>query len=104
MNPLDGKAAIGISIPQLCIKQGFRLSDNMTAFYIELVAILWALGWLEGQTPGRNVLCSDSTAALMAIKSRKSEARPDLIIEVLIALNWVIKEGNTVGFMWVPAQ
>lgn len=80
------------------------MPDNMSAFSTELVAILLALGWLEGQRPGRNVLYSDSTAALMAIKSRKSEARPDLIIEVLIALNFVIKEGNTVGFMWVPAQ
>ncbi len=57
-----------------------------------------------GQGPGRNVLCSDSTAALMAIKGWKSEARPDLIVEILIALNRVIKVGNIVGFMWVPAH
>ncbi len=45
MNPLEGKAAIGISITQLCIKQGFRLPDNMSVFSKELVAILWAPGW-----------------------------------------------------------
>ncbi len=46
-----------------------------------LVAILWALGWVEKVRPGKIIICSDSTAALMALKGGTSGARPDLIVD-----------------------
>lgn len=59
----------------------------MSVVTIELVAILWALGWVEEVRPGNIIICSDSAAALMALKSGKSGGRPDLLVEMLIVLN-----------------
>ena len=83
----NGKAAIGISIPQLQIQQGKRISNHVSVFTTELVAILWALGWVEEVRPGKIIICSDSTAALMALKGGESGARSDLIVEIMTVLN-----------------
>lgn len=40
----------------------------------------------------------------MALKSGKSGGRPDLLVEMLIVLNWVTKLGNTYGLVWVPVH
>lgn len=104
MIPLNRKAAIVLSIPQVHFKLGLCLPNNMSVFSTELVAILWALGWVEGQRSGKYVLGSDSTAAQMAMKGRMSEARSDLVLEILVSMYRVIKMGYTVGFMWVPAH
>ena len=70
----NSKAAIGISIPQLQIQHGKRISNHMSVFTAELVAILWALGWVEEVRQGKIIICSDSTAALMALKGGESGA------------------------------
>ena len=57
-----------------------------------------------GVRPGNIIICSYSAAALMAFKGGKSEARPDLIVEIMTVLNRVSKVGNTVGFFWAPAH
>ena len=87
------KAKIGISIHQLQ-----RISNNVSFFTTELVAILWALGWVEEVRPGKIIICSDSAAALMALKGGKSGARPDQTVEMMTVLNQVSKLENTVGF------
>ncbi len=51
------------------------------------MAILLALEWVEENGPGKRVICSDSTADLLALKGRKSEARSDLLVELLVTLN-----------------
>uniref|UniRef100_A0A8C2KZI6 Uncharacterized protein n=1 Tax=Cyprinus carpio TaxID=7962 RepID=A0A8C2KZI6_CYPCA len=104
MNLRSRKTAIGVSIPQLKLMNGKRLTDSMSAITAELVAILLALEWVEENGPGKRIICSDSSAALMALKGRKSEARSDLVVEVLVTLNRVNKMGSTVGFIWVPAH
>ena len=100
----NGKATIGISIPQIQIQQGKQISNYMSVFTTELVAILWALGCVEEVRLGKIIICSDSTAALMALKGGESGARPDLIVKIMTVLNRVSKLGNTVGFFWVPAH
>ncbi len=76
----------------------------MSVFTTELVAILWALGWVEEVKRGDVFTCSDSAAALMALKGGRSGARPDLLVEILIILKQIFKLGNTVGFVWVLAH
>ncbi len=80
----NGKAAVGISILQSEIQHGKRISDHVSVFTTELVAILWALGWVENVRPGKIIICSDSTAALMG---GTSGARPDLIVDILTVPN-----------------
>lgn len=47
------------------------------------MANLWALEWVEEVRPGKIIICSNSTAALRALKGGKSGARPDLIVEIM---------------------
>lgn len=57
------------------------------------------LGGLEEVRPENAVMCSDSAAALVALRTGKSESRPDLVV-----LNRAMMLGSTVGFVWVPAH
>lgn len=50
---------------QLDLKFSVRISDESSVFTSELMAILWALRWVE-ETKAREVICSDSAAALEA--------------------------------------
>ncbi len=94
MNPSSGKAEKGISIPQLNLKNVKRLTDNMSVIAAELVVILLSLEWVEENYPGKGVIWSDSTAALLALKGRKSEARSDLIVELLVTFTRVKRMEN----------
>lgn len=49
-------------------------------------------------------MCSDSAAALMALKGGRSGSRTDLIIETMITLHQIEKSASTLGFVWVPAH
>ncbi len=83
-----------------------RLSDHLSVFTTELLAIILALQWIEEVQPERTVICSDSMAVLTSLLSGKSEARQDLVFEVLLNLFRIRQlriEVNPSGFlhMWV---
>ncbi len=46
--------------------------------------------WVGGGNCTRKDICSDSIAALMALKGGEKGARPDLIVEILTVLKLVI--------------
>lgn len=46
-DPESGKVAFGVSIPEIGYKKGCRIPDHMSVFIAELVAVLWALRWVE---------------------------------------------------------
>ncbi len=48
----------------------------------------------ERGTEWKGVIWSDSTAALLALKGRKSEARSDLIVELLVTFTRVKRMEN----------
>ncbi len=83
-----------------------RLSDHLSVFTTELLAIILALQWIEEVQPEITVICSDSMAALTSLLSGKSEARQDLVFEVLLNLFRIRQlriEVHSSGFlhMWV---
>lgn len=53
-----------------------------------MVAMPWALGWVEEVRPENAVMCSDSAVAFVVLRSGKSESRPDLVV-----MNRVINAG-----------
>ena len=69
-----------------------------------MFALLWALWWIEDVKPEQVLLCSDSAAALVALREGKSKARPELIQEILMVLFRLRKEGCEVKFYWVPGH
>lgn len=73
-------------------------------FTAELLAILWALWWTEDLNISRVLICSDSAAALMALRGGKSTARPEIVIEILSVLFRVGKARCEVKFCWVPGH
>lgn len=50
------------------------------------------------------LICSDSEAALMALRGGKSKARPDLINKILSVLFIIGRTGCEVMFCWVPGH
>ena len=55
-------------------------------------------------TPFAIVICSDSKAALTAIKSDSQNAREDLVREIATTTHQLITRGTEVRFQWVPAH
>ena len=103
-DPESGKVAFGISIPEIGYKKGCRISDRLSVFTAELVAVLWALRWVEDNKQEHSVICSDSAASLITIKGTKTKSRPDVLVEIMQVLYRIHKAGYEVGFMWVPAH
>ncbi|XP_060769056.1 uncharacterized protein LOC132875919 [Neoarius graeffei] len=103
-DPDSGRGSCAFYIPQLNIKNGYRLSDNMAVFTAESMGILKALQWVVEAQPKNVVLCSDSFSLLHCLKVYTSNARPDLITDILMLLNNLHRRGCDVSFLWVPAH
>ena len=58
-DPESGKESFGVTIPELRIKKGHRISDQMSVFTAEMLALLWALWMIEDNKPDNSVICSD---------------------------------------------
>ena len=81
-DPVSGRAGFWMHVEQLGVKIGRRISNGSSVFTSEVMAILWALRWIEETRPRELIICSDSAAALEALKGGKSKARPDIITDV----------------------
>ena len=90
----SGKVAFGISIPEIGYKKGCRIPDRLSVFTAELVAVLWALRWVEDNKQEHSVICSDSAASLITIKGTKTKSRPDVLVEIMLVLNRLHKVGS----------
>ena len=104
VDPESGAAGFGIFVEQLGYGFNKRVTNKSSVFTAELLAILWALWWTEDLNISRVLICSDSAAALMALRGGKSTARPDIVIEILSVLFRVGKAGCEVKFCWVPGH
>ena len=78
----------------------------VSVFTAELLAISMALQHISAipVTPFAIVICSDSKAALTAIKSDSQNAREDLVREIATTTHQLITRGTEVRFQWVPAH
>ncbi len=99
-DPVCGKTGFGVYVAYLQIQQNIRVSDNLSVFSSELLANLWATCWTEQVKPSRNVICSDSAAALFALQGESSTAHPDLTSEILCCLLQIEQLGCHVEFSW----
>ena len=97
-DPESGKTGLGVYVASSRSRQSVRTSDHLSVFSVELLAILWALDWVEENKPPKSIICSDSAAALVALKEGTSRARPDLIWEILTCLFRIERSGFNVCF------
>ena len=104
MDPNSKRVGFAVHIPSLQITQSRRLPNGVSVFTSEMVALIWAVNWVEEVRPQQAIICSDSAAALMALQGGRSQVRPDLVCELLTALYRINQTGIRVEFMWVPAH
>ena len=102
-DPRNGVAGFGIYIEKLGVSCGVRVSDNTSVFTTEMIAILSALKWVAEYKPSAVMVCSDSAAALEAIKRGRSKARQDVVNDILMSLYYV-NNFCDVSFCWVPGH
>jgi len=99
-----GKAGAAFSVPKM-VEMKKRISDNLSVFTVELVAVWLALNWVEEVKPEKAVLCSDSSAVLNSLHSFKSQqARQDIIYEILELHTRICQMGITIKLTWVPSH
>lgn len=102
-DPVSGRAGFGVYVEQLGLKIGRRISDGSSVFTTELMAIQWALWWIEEASFREVIICSDSAAALETLRVGKSKARPDILNEILSVFSRIGFACN-ITFCWVPGH
>ena len=103
-DPKTGRVSAAFVIAEFGVKQARRVPVDLSAFASEYMAIIMALQWVEEITPLRTVICSDSQAALMSLKTFNSDSRQDLIYEIAMSLYRTQQLGLYIKFIWIPAH
>ena len=102
----DGAAGAAFVSPEFKNLTHSYSLPAVSVFTAELLAISMALQHISAipVTPFAIVICSDSKAALTAIKSDSQNAREDLVREIATTTHQLITRGTEVRFQWVPAH
>ena len=103
-DPGSGRTGFGMYVEERQIQQSIRITDHASVFTAELLAILWAMWWIEEVKPAKSLICSDSAAALVALRGGESKARSDLIWEVKCCMYRLEIMGCQVTLLWVPGH
>ncbi|XP_043998578.1 uncharacterized protein LOC122846005 [Gambusia affinis] len=98
-----GCVGIGIYISEFKIDISKRLSDQLSVFTAEMVAVIISLQWVEEVRPDRVVICTDSKAVIESIQGEGNN-RKDLVLEIQHSLFRLYRGGIDVWFCWVPAH
>ena len=102
-DPVNGRSGFGVYVEKLGMKIGRRISNGSSVLAAELMAILWALWWIEEASPREALICSDSAAALETLRAGKSEARPDIVNDIL-SVFFRVGFACNITFCWVPGH
>ena len=97
----DGAAGAAFVIPEFNKLTHSYSLPAVSVFTAELLALQHIS--VIPATPFAIVICSDSKAALTAIKSDSQNAREDLVREIATTTHQLITRGTEVRFQWVPA-
>lgn len=103
-DPQSGRVGIAYIIPSLDVLEGKRISNHLSVFTGELLAIMLAVNKVYEMDLNKSIICSDSTSALLCLDIKKSETRQDIIIEILQLLQNLEQKNKIVEFVWVPAH
>jgi len=90
--------------PQYQLDRNYRLSDNLSVYSAELIAIRQALGTCLKYKIPRTLIISDSLSALQSIENGLSKSRPNLLIEIEAIIKSLAESGLQTHFLWVPSH
>jgi len=87
-------------------RYSYRLSNNLTIYTAELIAIKQCLIWIQNMQGKLKdgteiVIFSDSKSALESIKSEKSKLRPNLLLDIM---DTITKLNSKIILVWIPAH
>jgi len=103
----DGKTSAAFCIPELKFEHSVRLTDKITIFTAEMMAIKQALQWIQenerqiGAHQRNIVLFSDSLSVLQVLKNGKTDCRPNMIAKIFEIVNGI---KNSVTLVWIPSH
>jgi len=103
----DNRTSAAFYVPEVKLEENVRLSDNLTNFAAELVAILLALEWVHSEQNTDKVklvtIFSDSLSAIDALEIGRSVCRPNLVNKILHVLA-EIPNDRPITFVWIPSH
>ncbi|KAG5278648.1 hypothetical protein AALO_G00101240 [Alosa alosa] len=102
-DPESGRAGASIVVRGVGVGSFWRLTDEVSVYSTEIIAIAKALEWVEEARPERVVICSDSASVLSSLQSFRS-CRMDILYEVYMYLYQLERLGITIKFLWIPAH
>ena len=100
----DRRIGVAFVIPERRVEVGRRVTDDLAVYTAELIAVWLALQWMEENRPEKAVIASDSSSALISIKTWQSKSRQDIVWNIAQISNVLQKAGTKLLFVWVPAH
>lgn len=102
----SGRVSSAFFVKEKDLKFKYRITDKLTIYTAELVAIRETLNWvIQNENRFNNVhniaIFSDSKSSLESLNKEKSAERPNLLIEILETLT---KIHTKITFVWIPAH
>ena len=99
----DGKIGSAFCVPSLGVDKAIRISDNLTVYTAELIAIKQALIWIKQAPANSYVIFSDSLSALQSLDTGSCASRPNTVQKIKELLTEVTKRSEVV-FVWIPSH
>jgi ribonuclease HI len=103
-----GQTAAAFCIPEIEITKGLRLTNDLSVYTTELIAIRESLKWIiENETSDvlknnkKIAIFTDSLSSVETIKCQASKSRPNLLRE-LFQLKKLID--NPIAIVWIPSH
>jgi ribonuclease HI len=93
---IDGSVGIAVYNPQKHTSVNLRLSNNISIYSAELVAIQLAISWLHLHASCNScaIIFTDCLSALTSIKNHSSKSHPTLIHNILHSINHLYNNKN----------
>ena len=102
----NGSAGAAFTIPSINCTKSFHLGNGISIFSAELIGIRQAFKEIQ-MNPINNksiLLCSDSKAALNAIRSNANKIRTKLLLEIQTLLSSLLQSNFNITLFWIPAH
>ncbi|XP_037531102.1 uncharacterized protein LOC119408373 [Nematolebias whitei] len=98
------KVGVSYVIPEFNIEVRKRITNEVSVYTGEMLAVLLAVQWVEETRPLKTIICSDSSSTLISLQNSHSDSRPDILLELQQTLFRIQMMGLTVIFLWTPAH
>lgn len=102
VNPESSRVGCCFVVPAFRYSKGFRLSDGVTIFSAELLAILFALEWVDEVKPMDICIFSDCYSAISIIASFDSDNK--IVCDICMLLRALSDQGIGVSIVWIPGH